>query len=165
MHEKVKNILCIAGGSGIAGMMAIMERGCEESYFSDHKGYVFFGARTANDMFFVDELSSFVNAYPQNLEVTIALSDEGISKELEALHPKIKFDTGFVHTATSEKMAGKFENMMAYVAGPPPMVDGALRRQGAFVCRTAALPEKNPPPKRMRYFSAPCRVSLGIPNS
>jgi len=125
--EENKNILCIAGGSGIAGMMAIMERGCKETYFSDHKGYVFFGARTAKDMFFVDELTSFVDAYPENLEVTVALSDEDISEALQALHPKIKFDTGFVHTATSKQMAGKFENMMAYVAGPPPMVDGALR--------------------------------------
>jgi toluene monooxygenase electron transfer component len=82
--EEKKNILCMAGGSGIAGIVSIIARGCEDAHFSDHKGHVFFGVRTAQDVFFLDEFSSFVEAYPENLEVTVALSDEDVSAELEA---------------------------------------------------------------------------------
>ena len=125
--EEDKNILCIAGGSGIAGMMSIITQGCGDGYFSNHKGHVFFGVRTAEDVFFLDEFSAFVEAYPNKLEVTVALSDEDISVDLIAAYPRINFATGFVHSVTSESMAGKYENILAYVAGPPPMVDGALR--------------------------------------
>ncbi len=125
--EDDKNVLCIGGGSGIAGMMAIVAHSCRDSYFTDHKGHVFFGVRTAADMFFVDELAAYVEQFPENLEVTVALSDEKISDELRTRYPRIGFGHGFVHTVTSEKMAGRYDNIVAFVAGPPPMVDGALR--------------------------------------
>jgi len=125
--QEKKNILCMAGGSGIAGMISIIAQGCEESHFADHKGHVFFGVRTAQDVFFLEEFSSFVGAYPETLEVTVALSDEEVPAELKSRYPMIKFQTGFVHAVTSEQMAGKYDNVLAYVAGPPPMVDGALR--------------------------------------
>jgi toluene monooxygenase electron transfer component len=125
--EEKKNILCMAGGSGIAGLMSIIARGCKDSHFTDHKGHVFFGVRTAQDVFYMDELSSFVEAYPETLDVTVTLSDEDVPRELKNRFPMIKFQTGFVHVVTSEQMAGKYDNILAYVAGPPPMVDGALR--------------------------------------
>ena len=125
--EDGKNVLCIAGGSGIAGMMAIIARGCRDSYFADHKGHVFFGVRTAEDVFFVDELSTYVDQFPKNLEVTVALSDEKVSDDLCERYPRVDFGHGFVHTVTSEKMAGRYDNVVAFVAGPPPLVDGALR--------------------------------------
>jgi toluene monooxygenase electron transfer component len=125
--EENKNILCISGGSGIAGMMSIFARGCEEDYFRDHKGYFFFGVRTLADVFFLDKLTTFVEAFPDNLEVTVALSDEDVTTELEGRYPRINFATGFVHTVTSQKMTNKFDNILAYIAGPPPMVDGAIR--------------------------------------
>jgi toluene monooxygenase electron transfer component len=52
-----KNILCIAGGSGIAGMMSILERASLDRYFSRFQGDVFFGVRTLEDAFLLDELS------------------------------------------------------------------------------------------------------------
>ena len=59
-----KNVLCLAGGSGIAGIMSIITRGCEEAYFRDHKGYVFFCVCSVRAIFFLDELSAFVAAVP-----------------------------------------------------------------------------------------------------
>jgi len=125
--EDGKNVLCIAGGSGIAGMMAIVARGCGISYFADHRGHVYFGVRTAEDVFFLDELSAYVEMFPDNLEVTVALSDEQVSDALQERYPRVDFGHGFVHAVTAEKMAGRYDNVVAFVAGPPPMVDGALR--------------------------------------
>ena len=127
MPEERKNLLCIAGGSGVAGMMSIIARGCDEGYFNDHKGNLFFGVRTMNDVFFHDDLSSFVSAYPENLNVTIALSDEEPPEKDAPCGGTIDFATGFVHSAAAIAMAGQYDNVVAFVAGPPPMVDGALR--------------------------------------
>ena len=74
--EEDKNIVCIAGGSGIAGMMSILECATRTGHFSDHKGTVFFGVRTLSDAFYLEALARYVAASHGNLEVTIALSDE-----------------------------------------------------------------------------------------
>ena len=58
-------------------MMSILSRGCQEDYFKDHGGNLFFGVRTLKDAFFLDELAGFVSAFPEQLQVTIALSDFG----------------------------------------------------------------------------------------
>ncbi len=125
--EESKNILCIGGGSGIAAMMSIVSTACQENYFKDHKGYLFFGVRTAMDTFFLDLLSDHVSTFPDNLQVTVALSDEEVPPALKNKYPGIDYATGFVHSVASERMAGKYDNLVAFVGGPPPMVDGALR--------------------------------------
>ncbi len=125
--EEDKNVLCIAGGSGIAGMMSITSRAAREGYFDDHRGYVFFGVRTGDDLFYLDEFSELAARSAGRLEVTVALSDAEPWAELETSYPDLRFGSGFVHTVAAARMAGRYDNLIAYVAGPPPMVDGALR--------------------------------------
>lgn len=124
-----KDILCIAGGSGIAGMMSILSRAVHEDYFSCHKGYVFFGVRTAEDLFFTDELQEFKARYPEHIRVVIVLSDED-QRGLEVAatkHSTLEFDSGFVHEAAGRHMKGSYDNVMSYLAGPPPAVDASIR--------------------------------------
>jgi toluene monooxygenase electron transfer component len=125
--EDGRNVLCVAGGSGIAGMMSIIDRGCQAGHFADHRGDVFFGVRRAEDVFFLDELSRFVESFPDGLEVTVALSDATVTNGLRERYPRIHFGEGFVHTVAAQHMSGRFESVAAYVAGPPPMVDQTLR--------------------------------------
>ena len=125
--DETRNVLCIAGGSGIAGMMSILARGCSEDYFKTHRGNLFFGVRTLKDAFFLDELASFVSAFPDTLRVTVALSDEEIDKGNAPYNGALHFANGFVHSVASEKMAGNYDDVVAFVAGPPPMVDGTIR--------------------------------------
>lgn len=125
--ELDKDLLCIAGGSGIAGMMAILSRACQARYFDEHQGHVFFGVRTGRDVFFLDELRAFTSAFPERLHVTLALSEEDVASELGVAHPHVTFDRGFVHAVASAHMKGKFTNVRAYAAGPPPMVSATLR--------------------------------------
>src|SRR5262245_9226291 len=115
--ELGKNLLCIAGGSGIAGMMSILARAEEADYFSKHKVHVFFGVRTMRDAFFLDELA----AYPQ-ADITVALSEED-----PPASSKLRFERGLVHEVAKRAMAGKYQNVRAYLAGPPPAVDAAIR--------------------------------------
>ena len=118
---------CIGGGSGIAGMMSILSRACQENYFNDHKGYLFFGIRTLKDCFYLSELSEFAAVAGDNLEITLVLSEEdaGLKNHPGALN--LRLDHGFAHEAVSRSMAGRYDKIIGYVAGPPPMVDASLR--------------------------------------
>lgn len=123
-----KHLVCIAGGSGIAGMMSILSHAAEDGYFDRYDGKVFFGVRTGGDAFYLDELARFARRFPDRLRVTIALSHEEPPPGLLSAYPELTFDTGFVHEAAKRALAGVPPlETMAYVAGPPPMVDGTLR--------------------------------------
>ena len=122
-----KHVLCIAGGSGIAGMMSILQCAGERGHFAGWDGHVFFGVRSARDGFFLDELHALQARYPARLAVTIALSDEDVPASLPAAYPGLAFARGLVHAVAGERMKGRFADVRAYVAGPPPMVDASLR--------------------------------------
>ena len=121
-----KHVLCIAGGSGIAGMMSILACAGHAGHFADWDGHVFFGVRAERDGFFLDELEALRARYPR-LGVTVALSDEEVPAGLPAAHPGLTFARGLVHAVAGERMRGRFADVRAYVAGPPPMVDACLR--------------------------------------
>ena len=137
-----RHLLCIAGGSGIAGIMSIITRACQDDYFAQRDGHVFFGVRTARDAFYLDELEALRIRGRDRLNITIALSDEDVPAELAARYPRFAFARGFVHTVAGEQMKGRFAEVRAYMAGPPPMVDAGLR----LLLREARLP-----PAEIRY--------------
>jgi toluene monooxygenase electron transfer component len=122
-----KHVLCIAGGSGIAGMMSILQCAGEAGHFAGWDGHVFFGVRSARDGFFLDELRALQARYPARLAVTIALSDEDVPASLPVAYPGVAFARGLVHAVAGERMQDRFADVRAYVAGPPPMVDASLR--------------------------------------
>jgi toluene monooxygenase electron transfer component len=137
-----RHLLVIAGGSGIAGMMSILDRAMQEGYFLRHRGHVFFGVRTWQDRFYLDEFAHMKAAYPDTLSVTVAFSDEHISERAAIEYPQLSFARGFVHEVAAAEMTGKYANIRAYVAGPPPAVDATLR----YLLRDAKLS-----PTEIRY--------------
>jgi toluene monooxygenase electron transfer component len=122
-----KHVLCIAGGSGIAGMMSILSRACQERYFDGRAGWVFFGVRTVKDLFFAEELAAFKAQAGDRLTMTVALSEEDVDPAAAAAHPRFVFARGLVHAVAGQAMKGAFKDVCAYAAGPPPMVDATLR--------------------------------------
>ena len=122
-----RHVLCIAGGSGIAGMMSILRCATEAGHFAGWDGHVFFGVRSERDRFYLEELEGLRARYPARLAVTVALSDEEVPVGLTAAHPGLAFARGLVHEVAGARMAGRFAGVRAYVAGPPPMVDASLR--------------------------------------
>jgi toluene monooxygenase electron transfer component len=122
-----KHVLCIAGGSGIAGMMSILQRAGEAGHFAGWDGHVYFGVRSGRDAFFLGALQALQARYPARLAVMIALSDEDVPAALPAAYPGLAFARGLVHAVAGERMTGRFADIRAYVAGPPPMVDASLR--------------------------------------
>lgn len=126
-HED-KNIVSIAGGSGIAGIMSILECAIQADYFSSHKGSVFFGVRTLQDAFYLETLARYVASSHGNLDVTIALSDETAITPFHADYPSLRLESGLVHEVAGKAIADGVGDAVAFVAGPPVMVDGAIRR-------------------------------------
>jgi len=122
-----RDILCIAGGSGIAGMMSILERADQARYFERHRGNVFFGVRGAADTFLLQELAGLAKRAGDALRVTVALSNEGVPDGLTKDYPQLSFDTGWVHEVAQRQMQGQYQNLRAYLAGPPPSVDASVR--------------------------------------
>jgi toluene monooxygenase electron transfer component len=85
---------------------------------------VFFGVRTMRDAFFLGELSAFAKG---GLEITVALSEEDVPGKAAQDWPALRFERGLVHEVAKRRMAGSYQNVRAYVAGPPPAVDAAIR--------------------------------------
>jgi toluene monooxygenase electron transfer component len=134
--EEAKDVLCVAGGSGIAGMMAIVARAVREGYFQERSGHVFFGVRTLADAFYMEELASFMAAARDRLQVTLALSHEPVAAEVHPRFPAIRLAGGLVGEVMMRAMGGRYENMAAFVAGPPVMVDRVLHH----LTREAKMP-------------------------
>jgi toluene monooxygenase electron transfer component len=122
-----RNILCVAGGSGIAGMLAILEHARHEHYFRDHAGHVFFGVRGLQDGFYLPELADHCAAAGGRLQVTLALSHEPASEHAHPQFPNIGLASGMVTEVMNRQMAGRYDGTVSFIAGPPPMVDEALR--------------------------------------
>ena len=125
--EEGKDLLCIAGGSGVAGMMSILSHAVSSGHFERRRGHLFFGVRTREDMFFTDELARLVESAAGRLSVTVAFSDQPVVDRDSRILRCIDIAQGFVHLVAGERMAGAWNDLTAFVAGPPPMVDGALR--------------------------------------
>src|SRR5581483_8853674 len=134
--EEGRNLVCIAGGSGLAGMMSILERARREDYFRDHQGQVFFGVRTLADGFYLDELARHVADAHGNLQVTLALSHAPAETPTHPQHPGIALAAGMVTDVMAAATGGRYDNPVAFLAGPTPMVDIALR----MLIREARLP-------------------------
>lgn len=126
--DENKNILCIAGGSGIAGMLSLLEQASSENYFSRNRGWLFFGVRRPEDLFYQSRLAELIDRSNGNLDVMLVFSEGDSLPSSGQLHSKISCAKGFVTPVAMHCMAGQFENTVAFTAGPPPMVDDALRQ-------------------------------------
>lgn len=140
--EENHDLLCVTGGSGIAGIMSILEHASEIDHFADHTGRLFFGVRTLADGFYLHRLASLVDRSRGALDVTLVLSDQPAPSATHPSFPQLQLADGFVHEAAARLINGISENAIGFVAGPPPMVDGAIR----MLIADAGLP-----PQRIRY--------------
>lgn len=122
-----RHLLCIAGGTGIAGMLSILRRATDEGHFARFDAHLFFGVRAERDAFYLDELTTIRARHPGRITVTVALSDEEAPRSLVAAHPALDFVSGLVHEVAGDRMRGRFSDTRAYVAGPRPMVDASVR--------------------------------------
>ncbi len=114
-------ILCIAGGSGLAPIKAIVEAALAQGMRQPI--HVYFGARSERDLYLVDHFEGLAR-WHSNLAFTPVLSDAPGDARRRA---------GLVTDVVAQDLQD-LDGWKAYVAGPPPMVEAAMR-----TCRARGL--------------------------
>ncbi len=121
------DLLLIAGGSGIAGLMSILEKASMTDYFARHRASLFFGIRSRADMFYADRLCAIQARHPEALSINVVLSDETTGKVTSAGGEPMPTRYGWVHEAALASITPQAANTMVYIAGPQPLVDACIR--------------------------------------
>jgi toluene monooxygenase electron transfer component len=125
--QEQRAILCIGGGSGIASIMSILEVGHSSRHFDQFEADVFFGVRANADVFYLDALQRFAAAFPGALRIKVATSHDVPAAGMRERYPSLTFEAGFPHEIAARDLAGRFAGRVAYVAGPPILVDVSIR--------------------------------------
>jgi NAD(P)H-flavin reductase/hemoglobin-like flavoprotein len=130
LADSDRDLLCVAGGTGLAPIKAIVEQAIDEARTGRaRKITLFYGARQHFDLYDAHDLQLLAAAYPA-LRVIPVLSDEPGYSGLTGLLPEV------VHAHGS----AMFRNCEAYICGPPSMVS-----------RTAALLAGSIPPGQIHH--------------
>ena len=108
-----RDIVCVAGGSGLAPMISIARGAAEAGLLATRKLYFFYGARTPRDVCgeaMLAQLEGF-GARIHYIPVVSLPGDEGAWQG----------ETGYVHDALTRTLPGGLPGFEFYFAGPPPM--------------------------------------------
>ena len=111
-------VVCVAGGAGMAPVLAILRHLSESE--STRPVRFYYGARTAADLFYIDEITR-IGKTLVDFRFVACLSETMDDALPEAVHIEQGFVTDIV--ARHESGLAKTE---VYLCGPPPMVDAAL---------------------------------------
>jgi len=106
-----KDIVFVGGGAGLAPILALLRSLAERGI--DRKGVFYYGARTQQDLCFVEELTALQEKLPR-FRFVPALSEEDWDGE-----------NGFV-TDVLKRHETDLKQAHAYICGPPPMVEAAM---------------------------------------
>ena len=117
-EDDTRDIVCIAGGSGLAPLVSIL-RGISARPQMENGVRFFYGARTGADVFDAGLLNC-TRDLNGRYQQTIALS-EGKGGEAGS------FKSGFIHEHVQADLAGRMKDFTYYVAGPPPMTEAITR--------------------------------------
>lgn len=123
--------IAVAGGSGIAGMLAIIRHALAAGHFERHPSHLFFGLRHPDTSYLLDDLSKFVEQSDGKFQASVAFSDVSNAESVVAQYPLLQFAFGPVHEVARAHVrnvgtAGT-QKPLFFVGGPPPMVDATMR--------------------------------------
>jgi toluene monooxygenase electron transfer component len=136
------DLLLAVGGSGLAPALSILARAAHDNYLSRHGARLFFGIRSLQDATALRQISAWAERFGASFEATVVLSDVAASAAEQARWPALRFEEGMVHEAVARGLASPAANTMAFLAGPPPMVDATRR---------VLMLKGRLPPSRIRY--------------
>ncbi len=126
--DENRDLLCITGGSGIAGIVSLLTQAVHNNYFDNNRGHLFFGIRTYQDLFFHNRLVGLCKQSNGNLKVSFAFSDGSVPKKCAEKLEGVEYLEGKITPLAMQQLGSSVENPIVFLAGPPPMVDDAIRR-------------------------------------
>ena len=111
--DPAAEIVLVGGGCGMAPVKDIAYSALER--WPDRRIHLFFGARTTEDIFYLEEFEELRKKHP-NFNVVYALSDAlGENEQWSG-------ETGFIHLSVDKHLKEPVRRQ-AFLCGPPPMID------------------------------------------
>lgn len=114
LRESNAAMICIAGGSGLAPVKALLEQALKDKVKRDVT--FIFAARTQQDLYCLDEINEISNSWMGSFKFIPVLSNEADTSEWQG-------ERGYVTDVLPKLLTG---NEQAYLCGPPPMIDAAV---------------------------------------
>ena len=111
-------LLCIAGGSGLAPLIALLEGMLQQNSESQRNVCLMLGARTQNDLYYINEIDAIAKQWQGEFQFLPVLSEEPESSHWNGLR-------GFV---TDHLQRHIHADLQSYLCGPPPMIDAAIQQ-------------------------------------
>ena len=115
-----RDIVCIAGGSGLAPVLSIARGALAEPKLAERQVHVFYGARTHRDLCGETELCA-LPGFGSRLHFYPALS------MADADAPAWPGKTGFIHEIARDFIGERWAAFEYYFAGPPAMAEAVQR--------------------------------------
>jgi len=113
--DSPRDIVCVAGGSGLAPMVSIARAAAEGGLLATRSLSFFYGARTPRDVCGEDLLRVLPGTAGRIRYVpVVSLPGEGDASTWMG-------ETGWVHDAVARALPGPLSKFEFYFAGPPPM--------------------------------------------
>jgi propane monooxygenase reductase subunit len=116
VRDHGRPLLLVGGGAGMAPLWSLLQDLAEH-----HDGRpvrFFYGARTADDLFHLDEIAAIGKELP-DFQFVAALSDVPAGGEGP-------FERGLVTDVLAARLGRAITEHDAYLCGPPPMIDAGL---------------------------------------
>jgi propane monooxygenase reductase subunit len=120
-----RKIVCIGGGAGMAPILCLLRHLAAQD--SRREVVFYYGARTARDLFHLEELAGLTARLP-NFTFVPALSDPSAAEDasVEELAARGQLSELGLITEVVDRREAELADSDCYLCGPPPMVDAAL---------------------------------------
>lgn len=106
-----KEMVCIAGGSGVTPFMSMIREALEAGL--DRKIHLLYGCRNLNDIIFYEELENLNKKY-ENFRLSVILSEGNINSNL---------DIGLIDAKVIQLLTSDFLDAYYFICGPEKMYD------------------------------------------
>lgn len=113
-EDSPRDVVCVAGGSGLAPMVSIARGAAAAGMLANRKLHFFYGARTPRDVCG----DAFLRDLPNG---GLAIRYHAVVSNSESSETPWNGETGFVHEAVVRRLGNELARHEFYFAGPPPM--------------------------------------------
>lgn len=113
-----RDIVCIAGGSGLAPMVSIINGAVAHPALGEREAWLFYGGRGPAD---IPKISDFIDPHP-NVRFHPAISVPALAEGTDW-----GGESCMVHELLPRKLPRELAAYEYYLAGPPPMIETVVR--------------------------------------